>query len=196
MKIGLIACWLMVVSFCVQAFGLDDLSTRLQQPQAVEGAFVQERYLAGLAKPLRTEGQFVLQPGQALLWQMNKPFTQQLRVRADGIWQWRAGQWQKNTATEQQRQMQLFLDLLGGHAQGLQQHFDVQLHGTAQSWRLVLVPKTVLMKQIFSRIEIQGDDVVRQMTLLEKQGDKTVTRFHTIQINPILRPEVRHALAG
>ena len=100
-------CWLMA-SLGAHAFGLADLSQRLQQPQAVAGDFTQERYLASLGKPLRTEGEFVLQPKRALLWQMQKPFAQQLRVRADGVWQWTGKAWQRQSGGGgQQRQMQL-----------------------------------------------------------------------------------------
>ena len=188
-------CWLMA-GLSAHAFGLADLSQRLQQPQAVAGDFTQERYMASLGKPLRTEGEFVLQPKRALLWQMQKPFAQQLRVRADGVWQWTGKAWQRQSGGGgQQRQMQLFLDLLGGNAQGLQQHFEVRLTGTEQAWQLALTPKTALMQQIFTRIDIAGDNVVRQITLQEKQGDKTVMRFSRIRINPALAADTRRALA-
>ena len=192
----LLGLWLWAFSMGAHAFGLADLSQRLQQPQAVAGTFTQERYLASLNKPLRTEGEFVLQPKRALLWQMQKPFTQQLRVRADGVWQWTGQTWQRQSgAGAQQRQMQLFLDLLGGNAQGLQQHFDVRLSGTEAAWQLALTPKTALMRQIFTRIDIAGDSVVRQITLQEKQGDKTVMRFGRIRTNPALAADIRRALA-
>lgn len=196
MKRLIITLWLCLSAVAAHAFELSDLSARLQQPQAVQGRFVQERYLVSLSKPLRTEGAFVLQPKRALLWQMRKPFAQQLRVRASGIEQWNGKHWQKSgSSAGQQKQMQLFLDLLGGNAQGLQQQFDVRLSGTAAAWRLALTPKTALMKQIFTRIDIDGDNAVRAIVLQEKQGDKTVMRFIRVQINPSLDADVRRALA-
>ena len=51
------------------------------------------------------------------------------------------------------------------------------------------------MQQIFTRIDIAGDNVVRQITLQEKQGDKTVMRFSRVRINPALAADTRRALA-
>ncbi len=194
-------CWVILMLLCcgwTQAFGLAELSRQLQSPGNVQGAFVQQRYLKSLTKPLTTEGKFALVPKKALFWHLQKPFVQQLRVRPDGVWQFNGGSWQKTTshAAGQQRQMQLFLDLLGGNAQGLQNQFETKLSGTAQQWHLVLLPKTALMKQIFSRIDIQGDQAVRMVSILEKQGDKTVMRFVQVRLNVPLSGDAARALAA
>ena len=81
----------------------------------------------------------------------------------------------------QQQQIRLFLDLLGGNTQGLEKQFGLQLSGTQQKWTLRLEPKTALMKQIFTRIDIGGDNVVRRIELHEKQGDRTVMQFNRIE---------------
>ncbi|WP_037588434.1 outer membrane lipoprotein carrier protein LolA [Stenoxybacter acetivorans] len=179
------------------AFDLNDLSRQLQQPQSIQGEFIQQRYLASLNKPLQTEGVFVLQPKKILLWDMQKPFAQRLRVRADGIDQWNGQNWQRsaNQSAAQRRQMQLFLDLLGGNAQGLQQHFSMALSGNAQRWQLLLQPKSALMQQIFTRINIRGNAVVREVEIAEKQGDKTVMRFENIRIDAPFSQEQSRALA-
>lgn len=178
-----------------QTFALADLNRQLQQTQTVAGNFVQERHLASLAQPMRTEGRFVLQPKQALLWQLHKPFRQQLRIRSDGVWQWQNGRWQLQSGGAQARQMRLFLDLLDGNTSRLQQQFDLHLSGQPAQWQLTLTPKTALMKQIFRDIHIQGDQAVRSVTLSEAQGDKTVMRFQNVRPNPALNAEERRALA-
>lgn len=179
-----------------QAFDLNGLRAQLQQAKMVQGQFIQERYLASLSKPLQTQGQFVLLPKQGLWWAMRKPFAQVLRIRADGIWQKTATGWQKNNVTPamQQRQMRLFMDLFAGNTQHLQQQFDVQLSGAAARWQLSLLPKTVLMKQIFQRIDIQGDEVVRSVDIREKQGERTLMRFVGVQTNQPVSSEVHRAL--
>lgn len=179
------------------AFSTADLAQTLQKPDNVQGAFVQERHLKSLEKPMTTRGQFVLVPKRGLLWHMQKPFENRLRVRSDGIMQWNGSSWVQPNQSRmggQAQQIRLFLDLLGGNTQGLEKQFDLQLSGNAQQWTLHLKPKTVLMKQIFNHISISGGEVVRQVELNEKQGDRTVMRFEQVQTGKALDGFAKQAL--
>nr|WP_314228301.1 outer membrane lipoprotein carrier protein LolA [uncultured Kingella sp.] len=178
------------------AFSLADLAQTLQKPANVQGAFTQQRYLKSLVKPMTTSGAFTLVPKKGLLWQMQKPFDTTLRVRADGIMQWTGSAWTNPNANKlgQNRQIQLFLDLLGGNTQGLEKQFDLSLSGTAQQWTLQLTPKTAITRQIFTRIDISGDSVVRKIELNEKQGDRTVMQFSQIQTGKPLGEFAKNAL--
>ena len=178
------------------AFSLADLAQTLQKPANVQGAFTQQRYLKSLVKPMTTSGAFTLVPKKGLLWQMQKPFDTTLRVRADGIMQWTGSAWTNPNANKlgQNRQIQLFLDLLGGNTQGLEKQFDLSLSGTAQQWTLQLTPKTAITRQIFTRIDIIGDSVVRKIELNEKQGDRTVMQFSQIQMGKPLGEFAKSAL--
>ena len=178
------------------AFSLTELAQTLQKPANVQGAFTQQRYLKSLSKPMTTQGKFVLIPKKGLLWQMEKPFATTLRVRADGIMQWTGSAWANPNASKlgQNRQIQLFLDLLGGNTQGLEKQFDLALSGTEQQWTLQLTPKTAITRQIFTRIGISGDTVVRKIQLDEKQGDRTVMQFEQIQTGKPLGEFAKSAL--
>lgn len=178
------------------AFSAADLAQTLQKPANVQGAFTQQRHLKSLSKPMTTNGQFVLIPKRGLLWQMQKPFETTLRVRADGIMQWNGNAWTAANQSKagQNQQIRLFLDLLGGDTQGLEKQFDLQLSGNRQKWTLRLNPKTTVMKQIFSHIEITGDSAVRQIEMNEKQGDRTVMQFHQVQTGKALDAFAEQAL--
>lgn len=176
---------LMFTQTALWAFSPTQLAQNLQKPQNIQGQFVQQRFLKSLSKPMTTSGTFALMPQKGLLWQMQKPFDHTLRVRSDGIMQWNGKQWlnpQQNKMAQNQ-QIQLFLDLLGGNTQGLEKQFTLKLEGDEQQWTLQLTPKTAIMKQIFSQIIISGDEVVRQIELHEKQGDRTLMQFKQIQTN-------------
>ncbi|UOO81100.1 outer membrane lipoprotein carrier protein LolA [Uruburuella testudinis] len=184
MKKRIFAAGLALFSPILWAFSGAELAQTLQKPQNVQGAFTQQRYLKSLNKPMTTQGRFVLLPGRGLLWQMQKPFENRLRVRADGIMQWNGKTWVAGSGRSgQAQQIKLFLDLLGGNTAGLEKQFALQLSGNAQKWTLRLTPKTTLMKQVFDRIEISGDAVVRRIELNEKQGDRTVMTFSGITTN-------------
>lgn len=197
MKKYLIGMALILFSPFIQAFDTAELAQMLQQPQNVQGAFAQQRYLKSLNQPMNTGGRFVLLPKKGLLWQMQKPFDNRLRVRADGIMQWNGKSWVAANPSKmngQSQQIRLFLDLLGGNTQGLEKQFDLQLSGSQQKWTLRLNPKTALMKQIFNHIEISGDSVVRRIELNEKQGDRTVMQFNQVQTGKELDAFAKQAL--
>ncbi len=168
------------------AFGLNDLQQQLQMPKTIKGEFTQQRYLQGMNKPIVSQGQFVLAPNAALLWQLKKPFVDTMRVRQTGIEQLSAqGMWlaSQQSASAQKNQVKLFLDLLAGQSSGLQRQFDLVLTGHAGQWQLKLLPKSVLMKQIFTQIDIGGDSVVKKISLHEKQGDRTDILFYNLKVN-------------
>lgn len=197
MKKPIFAVALTAFSPLLWAFSTAELSQTLQKPDNVQGAFTQQRYLKSLSKPMTTNGQFVLVPKCGLLWHMQKPFDNRLRVRSDGIMQWNGKNWvAANTSkmSGQTQQIKLFLDLLGGNTQGLEKQFSLQLSGTQQKWTLRLDPKTALMKQIFTRIDISGDDVVRRIELNEKQGDRTVMQFENVKTGQSLDESAKQAL--
>ena len=197
MKKLIFAAALTLASPLLWAFSTAELAQNLQKPANVQGAFTQQRYLKSLAKPMTTNGQFVLIPKRGLLWHMQKPFENRLRVRADGIMQWNGKSWvaaNQSKMNGQSQQIRLFLDLLGGNTQGLEKQFDLQLSGSQQKWTLRLNPKTALMKQIFNHIEISGDSVVRRIELNEKQGDRTVMQFNQVQTGKELDAFAKQAL--
>ncbi|MGL4386913.1 LolA family protein [Snodgrassella alvi] len=193
----LLVSWLCLLSGLVSAFGLTDLQAQLQQPQNIKGDFVQQRFLRGTSKPIVTQGQFILVPKAGLLWQMKKPFTNTMRVRQTGIEQLNANnQWiaSSQSAAAQKNQVKLFLDLLGGQTNGIQNQFSTRLTGTAQNWQLHLQPKSVLMKQIFTSIDIQGDQAVKKIILSEVQGDRTEIAFTALKFNSALNRFEQHAI--
>ncbi len=169
---------LMVVCGLVQAFGLDDLSKQLAEPAVVKGPFIQEKHLRALPQPLLSKGQFVLARDYGLLWLLHTPLKQDYRLDAQGIARRDPGGWQmlpnKSAGAEQNR---LFFAVLQGDSSGLQRDFELSLQGDAQHWQLRLTPRSLLLKQVFKHIDIDGGRFVERIQMLETQGDSTVLRM-------------------
>ncbi|OOF65646.1 outer membrane lipoprotein carrier protein LolA [Rodentibacter sp. Ppn85] len=184
----------LLISAWSYGFSEQNLIAQLQKPQSVQGDFVQERHLKALNRPITTEGKFALVANKGLLWQMEKPFPVQLRVTEKGIMQWNGKQWIDNGKVGQAAQIRLFLGLLSGDVSGLKKQFKPVLSGTPEQWKLTLTPDSLLMKQIFNQITIQGDEVVKMIQLDETQGDKTDITFKNNRINRPLTDFVSQAL--
>jgi hypothetical protein len=178
---NLVALVLLALAPLAHAFDLRQLSDQLAKPDVIHGAFVQEKHLRALPQPLTSTGNFVLAKDSGLLWLLDTPLKQDYRITAAGIarrdsdarggWQMLPG---KSAGAEQNR---LFLAVLKGDSSGLQQDFDVQLSGDPQAWQLTLVPRSMLLKQVFKQININGGSLVQRIELLETQGDTTLLKM-------------------
>lgn len=174
-RLLLICLWGLYLPALAQAFDLQQLSDQLSRPEVIHGRFIQEKHLRALPQPLTSKGQFVLAKQHGLLWLLQTPLRQDYRITPKGIARRDAEGWQmlpgKSAGAEQNR---LFLAVLQGDSSGLQRDFELKLQGSAQDWHLQLIPRSLLLQQIFTRIDIDGGNLVQRIQLLEAQGDRTV----------------------
>ncbi len=178
MKRLLLGLGLLCACGLAQAFGLDDLRKQLSAPEVIKGPFIQEKHLRALPQPLVSNGQFVLARDHGLLWLLQTPLKQDYRLNAQGISRRDANGWQAlPTRTAGTEQNKLFFAVLQGDSSGLERDFELALQGDAKDWTLDLTPRSLVLKQIFTRIEIHGGPFVERIQLLETQGDSTVLRM-------------------
>ena len=185
--------WLLLCSLSplAQAFDLQQLSEQLARPEVIHGQFIQEKHLRALPQPLTSKGRFVLAKNRGLLWLLQTPLQQDYRITAQGIARRDGNAWQmlpnKSAGAEQNR---LFLAVLQGDSSGLQRDFELSLSGEPQQWKLTLTPRSVLLKQVFNQINIDGGELVQRIELLETQGDSTVLRMQdTTSTHPLSEAE-------
>jgi len=185
--------WLLLCSLSplAQAFDLQQLSDQLARPDVIHGQFFQEKHLRALPQPLTSKGRFVLAKNHGLLWLLQTPLQQDYRITAQGIARRDGNAWQmlpnKSAGAEQNR---LFLAVLQGDSSGLQRDFELSLSGEPQQWKLTLTPRSVLLKQVFNQINIDGGELVQRIELLETQGDSTVLRMQdTTSTQPLSEAE-------
>ncbi|WP_426233099.1 outer membrane lipoprotein carrier protein LolA [Pseudomonas sp. TWP3-2] len=187
---------LLAVSTLANAFDLQQLSAQLAKPDVIHGQFIQEKHLRALPQPLLSKGSFVLAKNHGLLWLLKTPLQQDYRISAKGIARRDANGWQllpnKSAGAEQNR---LFLAVLQGDSSGLQRDFELALSGDAQKWHLTLTPRSLLLKQVFNQINIDGGELVQTIELLETQGDSTVLRMHDSSASQPLSDAEQHDFA-
>ncbi|KXU36288.1 hypothetical protein AXE65_05215 [Ventosimonas gracilis] len=182
-------CLLLVSSWPALAFDLSDLQQKLQQTPVVRGDFSQEKYIAGLPIPLVGLGQFCFSNKHGILWDLTVPIKQRLRITKDGLaLETQDGKWQLQ-AGQDSRQTRLFLDVLQGDTDELHKQFQLALNGNSEDWQLTLTPKTALLKQIFTRIQINGGALLSKVELFETSGERTVIRLQNSKADTRLTAE-------
>ncbi len=186
----------LLLSFSAHAFDLQQLSDQLAKPSVIHGSFTQEKHLRALPQPLISKGTFVLAKDHGLLWLLKTPLQQDYRISAQGIARRDTSGWQplpnKSAGAEQNR---LFLAVLQGDSSGLQRDFELQLKGEANHWQLTLIPRSLLLKQVFTQINIDGGELVQNIELLETQGDSTRLRMQDSRADLPLSEAEQHDFA-
>jgi hypothetical protein len=187
---------LLTMSALANAFDLQQLSEQLAKPDVIHGQFTQEKHLRALPQPLISKGSFVLAKNHGLLWMLKTPLKQDYRITGKGIARRDDNGWQllpnKSAGAEQNR---LFLAVLQGDSSGLQRDFELALSGDAQQWKLTLTPRSLLLKQVFNQINIDGGALVQTIELLETQGDSTVLRMQDSNASQPLSDAEQHDFA-
>jgi hypothetical protein len=191
-----VLCVLLGIPGLANAFDLQQLSEQLAKPEVIHGHFIQEKHLRALPKPLTSTGTFVLAKNQGLLWLLKTPLQQDYRITAKGIARRDGTVWQmlpaKTAGAEQNR---LFIAVLQGDSSGLQRDFELSLSGDARAWTLTLVPRSMLLKQVFSQINIVGGELVQSIELRETQGDSTLLRMQDSTSSQPLSEAEQHDFA-
>ncbi|MGS1106779.1 outer membrane lipoprotein carrier protein LolA [Achromobacter anxifer] len=188
---------LALLPLAARAFDLAELQAQLSATPVVRGHFVQQKFLRSLPQPLTSRGDFTLAAGKGLLWLLRTPIAQDLRIDARGIFRRdETGKWQALPQhTGAGRENRLFLSVLAGDTAGLRENFDLTLTGQADAWQLLLTPRSVLLRQIFDNIQINGGKLVDRIELRETQGDRSVLQMTDAQAAQALTAEEQRAFA-
>lgn len=167
------------------AASVDEVARRLTSAALQRGRFEQEKHLSGFAKPLKSQGDYLLVRRRGVIWRTAKPFASQLVLTQDAI----AGSDGMRLDASKEPGVRvvttLMLALLDGDLRQLAGHFELQVElKGAQGWRAQLRPKAPSLAKLFAAIEIEGDRQLRRIQLNEAQGDRTLIRFDEQQAQP------------
>ncbi len=145
--------------------------------EVLRGRFVQERFLQGFDAPLRSEGTFVLDLGQGLLWRTETPFAVTTVLSAAGIVQEvRGAETMRLSADRIPLLAGLYSVLsgaLGGDVASLGRIFRAERHEENGIWRVVLSPAEAPAPALpIEQIVIGGRTLVDDVQIRRRNGDR------------------------
>lgn len=149
----------------------------LGQGEFLRGRFVQERVLQGFAAPLKSEGSFVLAPGQGLIWRAEKPFAVTTLMTERGLAQQSDGVTTLNLPASRAPFLAELYDMLSGALAGdwraLENDFVVVKNTSNSEWTLQLTPKSSTTKDTvpIARINVSGAEFVEHVEIVKEGGD-------------------------
>ena len=169
---------------------LAQVQQRVAQVPVLRGQFQQEKQVSGFRNPLRSQGTFVLAREKGVVWTTLKPFPSELVLTRERIVsRQRDGSSRVEVDARQQPALRsvnaMMFALMSGDVKALTGTFIVQVElQPKNAWRMSLVPRSAALANAFSRIELQGDRYVRDVTIQEANGDRTHLVFSALGETP------------
>jgi len=174
-------CLFISFSGLAQAITLPELQAKLTSHQLIRGQYQQVKKMQMFKQPLLSEGDFLLDQQQGLLWLQKQPFPVFLTLTKDRLSQRYSDQPAHIIEAADNPMVfyfsHLFLSLFKGDIEGLTMQFDMQLESENGQWLLSLTPKISPLNKVFKKISIIGSEYIDQLNLLELNGDSATIQF-------------------
>lgn len=161
--------------------GMQALLERFAQLRNSAAHFTEEKLIALLGAPLRSEGSVEFAAPDVLLRLQERPRPAAMLLEGTKV------HFQDDTG---RRSLELskwdaaegivsgYLKVLQGDASGLQRHYTPKFNCEEHAWTLVLIPKSASLKRLLQRMELRGEGTrLTRSEMVDVHGDRTVTTF-------------------
>ena len=150
--------------------------------------FSEEKHIALLAKPLRATGTIYFARDKGIARLTATPKAEQLVVTTSSV-RIRKGTRTEEIPLDKSKDLKAFAlivpTLLRGDRAGIQQAFNITLHGSDKDWwALTFVPKSASLAKLVKKVVVFGKKTdVFSLQITEQSGDTTNTRLSEIVKN-------------
>ncbi|WP_297811440.1 outer membrane lipoprotein carrier protein LolA [uncultured Methylophaga sp.] len=169
---------LSLTSIAVNAELSYDLLDKLtDSPHTLQGDFRQEKTLGEIDAVIVSEGQFDYQRDEHIRWVTEKPIADELVMTPDLIISRQDGEnaltIEADTNPTVKVMSTIFFAVMTADWYSLSDYFFANGQQSGQDWTVTLTPRNDVLKNSISSVELAGDKLLREITLLERNGDQT-----------------------
>ena len=179
---------------------LDELLGHMATTQGVVAEFREVKLLALLDAPLETRGTLYFVPPDKLARVTTSPAATRLLLTGDHMrFEDEAGTSDIDlSANPVARQFANNLIVLWrGDRAALEAIYRLEFSADGASWKLALAPKSAPLDRFITSIRIAGEGPeIRDMDLLESDGDRTHTVFEKTEVDHAFGPEEERTIFG
>ena len=182
------ACMLILLNLGLPRAGaaqVEKIQALLAKPKILCGRFDQTKQLAGLKKPLLSNGRFCVVADKGVLWRNLQPFPSTVRLTRDEIIQMQGERVTMRLNAKQEPTVRLMnsvlFSLLAGDLGQLEKLFAVEGNVNKGSWSVTLKAREPGLAKAIGAISLDGGAYVSNITIDEATGDRTRIVFSAIQ---------------
>jgi outer membrane lipoprotein-sorting protein len=164
----------------------------MAETSGVWARFVEHKEIALLSEPIETRGTLVFVPPDRLRRSTAAPSRSELVIAGDRFaFHDEAGSDAVDlSASPLARQfVDNFIVLFNGDLGDLRERYEPEFTATDAEWSLALRPRQRPLSDLIERITLVGTGpLLRSMEMLEKDGDRTTTRFSDVEVDRHFTP--------
>lgn len=186
MKHRLAACCIalaMAPSFA--AVPVAKIQAMLAKPQMLCGRFDQSKQLAGMKKPLLSNGRFCVAAGKGVLWRTLQPFPNTLRLTNDEIVHMQGERVAMRLDARQEPVVRMINNvlfaLLAGDLGQLETLFEGEGRVNDKQWSATLKARDPGLAKVIADVSVEGGAFVKSIVIHEANGDRTSISFSAMQ---------------
>lgn len=172
-------------ALCQAAAPVDKIEAMLDKPKVLCGRFDQSKQLAGMKKPLASNGRFCVVQGKGVLWRTLQPFPGTLRLTKDEIVNFQGDRvaMRLDAKTEPTVRMinSVLFSMLAGDLGQLDKLFETDGAVEGKGWHVDLKAREPALAKAIGAISLSGDNYVRGIKMDEAGGDHTTINFSGMQ---------------
>ncbi len=162
-----------------QAAPLQELMRHLAAVPESRASFVEEKTVAALAEPVRSQGRLVYRRPDYLEKMTTAPVSERLVVDGDRLWLVLNGHSPRMIDLRSEPAVAALVDAIRGTLSGdlpmLNRSYAVTMEGGFDSWRLILTPRTAPITDMLRQAIIEGSGTaLRRVTTVQPNGDRSV----------------------
>jgi hypothetical protein len=177
---------LLMAATCANAAApIARIQDMLAKPAVLCGRFDQTKSLAGMKKPLASNGRFCVVAGKGILWRTLKPFPNTMRLTRDEIVNFQGERVAMRLDARQEPTVRMInnvlFSLLSGDLTQLDKLFVVDGSATANSWHVDLKARQPALAKAIGQIALDGGAYVKNIQIDEAAGDHTTIVFSEIK---------------
>ena len=170
------------------------IQAMLARPAQLCGRFEQTKQLAGMKKPLASNGRFCVVAGKGVLWRTLKPFPNTLRLTRDEIVHLQGERVAMRLDAGREPTVRMIngvlFSLLAGDLGQLDTLFRTEGSVGEGGWKVALEARNAALARAVGTISLEGGAYVRSIRMREASGDRTDIVFFDIKTGPAaLLPE-------
>ena len=160
------------------AWSATQLMQALAQNKASRVTFVEKKYIAALDRPLESSGELIYLPPDRLEKRTVKPKLETLVIDKNTLTIERNGA-KRSIALASYPEVAAFTEslraTLAGDLASLMRDYRVEVDGTREQWRLVLLPSDPKIAAVLSRVLVTGKRArIESIEILQADGNRSV----------------------
>lgn len=185
LALSLLACALALVPTSFVSASSNDgvelakLMHELSQVETAGGRFVERKYLSILSEPLTLHGHVLYRAPDYVEKEYDDPNGERYEVRGDHLAIELADGSRRELVIDEHPVLRAFVEsyrgTLAGDLETLEKYFELELSGTMDAWRLLLVPKLAELSRYLTAVVLLGSGgTVYEVHTRETGGDHSV----------------------